>query len=323
MINPPRHLAILAPNWLGDVVMAQPAMHALYEAYPDARISLTGRAWLADLLPFLNLGSATYSANPPENADMAVLLRNSFSAAREARRAGIAMRIGFRGQWRRLLLTHPFRPHLDMATEHHRLYFLDLIEQMGIVPAKREVSMLAPQAEREAGAALMRAHDIDSTRAICVAPGAQFGGAKRYPHIAYAEVLAGLSDAGWQPIILGTPEERAIAEATTSGIRGASWNATGQTSLRQALQVVAAARLMLCNDSGLMHVAAGLGIPTVGLFGATDPERTAPSGPVTILYNPAGCSPCLQRECTVAGHPCMANLKPAAVLAACLERLAA
>jgi len=319
----PRHLAILAPNWLGDVVMAQPSMRALHEAFPETRLSVCGRPWLADFVPFLHLGKAAYSGTPPPDADMAVLFRNSFSSAHEAWRAGIPTRIGFRGQWRRLLLTRAFAPRLDMSHEHHRHYFLDLVEQMGITPAESEVTLAAPQAEREAGTALMQQHGIDPARAICVAPGAQFGGAKRYPHSSYAEILAGLAERGWQPVILGTPEERAIAEASAARISGPHWNAAGQTRLREALCIVAASHLMLCNDSGLMHVAAGMGIPTVALFGATDPERTAPSGPhVTIMYRPAACSPCLQRECTVAGHPCMANLLPNDVLAACLARLA-
>ena len=117
-------------------------------------------------------------------------------------------------------------------------------------------------------------------------------------------------------------EDRDVAGIILKELQTPYWNATGDTSLSEVLQLISASKLMLCNDSGLMHAAAGLGIPTVTPFGATDPQRTSPSGPkVEILYQPAPCSPCLQRECNVAGHPCMANITPQMLTDACLSML--
>jgi heptosyltransferase-2 len=190
--------------------------------------------------------------------------------------------------------------------------------------AEKEVRLVRPPGDREEGMALMAEKGLDPQRTICVAPGAQFGGAKRYPAEAYAHILAWLAKDGWQPIVLGVAAERGIGEQVLSRVKGPAWNAAGQTQLRQALQLASASRLMLCNDSGFMHVAAGLGVPTVAMFGATDPARTSPSGAhVRLLYEPAACSPCLQRECTVTGQPCMANILPEAVRDACLAMLAA
>jgi len=129
---------------------------------------------------------------------------------------------------------------------------------------------------------------------------------------------------GWQPLMLGTANERGVAEACLKHLPDDinHWNAAGETSMREALQLVSACRLMLCNDSGLMHIAAGMNKPTVGIFGATLPDRTSPSGKyVNILYEPAVCSPCLQRECTTLGQPCMGNILPEMVLASCLDLL--
>jgi len=165
---------------------------------------------------------------------------------------------------------------------------------------------------------------LDFERVICVAPGAHFGGAKRYPSESYAVILKWLAEQGWQPLILGTKDEREVGQACLGLLPegAAQWNAAGETSMREALQLVSACRLMLCNDSGLMHVAAGMGKPTVGIFGATLPDRTAPSGPYThVFYEPAVCSPCLQRECTTPGQPCMGNVLPERVLAVCLKML--
>jgi len=316
-----QHLCILPPNWIGDAIMAQPAMRALSLNH-SGHVSVVGQSWLAALLPFLNLGHAAYTDSIPPDADQAVLFPNSFRAAWNVWRAGVPERIGFSGQWRSLLLTQALKPHINMEDEHHRYYFLDLVEQMNIPVQDPEVQLAVPEAEARAGQKTIVEHGLDPAHTVCVAPGAQFGGAKRYPSDSYAKVLAGLSEQGWQLLLLGTQEERSIADACLTGVHGKYWNAAGETSMSQALQMLSACRLLLCNDSGLMHVAAGMGKPVVAVFGATDPARTEPSGAkVRLLYHPADCSPCLKRDCTVPDHPCMANTKPEEVLAVCLEAL--
>lgn len=310
---------IMAPNWLGDVIMAQPAMRMITQYHPNDCIKITGKPWLADLIPFLNLGHAEYSPSCHTHADEAFIFRNSFSAAWSAFASRIPRRHGFAHDARSFLLKPSYRPALDMACDHHRQYFLDLVRQAGLnAPVDAPVSLHAAAEELEAGRGLMHQHHINPERAICIAPGAQFGGAKRYPDLAYRVVLHALSKAGWQPIVLGVAEETDIGASCLATASSPAWNACGQTTLRQALQLVAACRLLLCNDSGLMHVAAGLSRPVVAIFGATDARRTSPSGPhVRLLYEPAPCSPCLQRECHVAGHPCMSNVTTDQLIDAC------
>ncbi len=317
-----REILLFAPNWLGDVIMAQPAMRAIAQAFPECALWLYGRPWLADLLPFLNLGAARYAPRP-FRADMAYLFRNSFSAAWQAWRSRTPVRHGFAHDARSLLLRPAYRPRLDMRHAHHRRYFLDLVRQSGIeVDADAAVSLRSPAEQREQGLALLRRQGLAPERCICVAPGAQFGGSKRYPDDAYRAVLRDLAREAWQPVVLGTSEEREIADSCLREVKGKAWNACGQTTLRQALQLLAASRLLLCNDSGLMHAAAGMGVPVVTIFGATDPRRTAPSGMfVHLLYRPAPCSPCLRRECQVAGHPCMRAVAAEEVRDACLRAL--
>lgn len=317
------HLVLFPPNWIGDAVMAQPAMAAAVKYFNAKQVSIFGRAWLKELLPYLALPGASFRPDTPQHADIAFLFPNSFRSAWQARDAGIKRRIGFRGQWRRLLLTDAPRPRISLRSEHHRNYYLDLPEQMGIPIPEREVRLHAPAGGVEAGRFLLEEHGLEPNHTICVAPGAQFGGAKRYPAEAYAHILKWLAESGWQPVILGTSAEHQIGAQCLDKLIGASWNAAGETTLQQALQIMSACRLLLTNDSGLMHIAAGLDRPVVAIFGATDPERTSPSGPRTrILYEPAPCSPCLQRECSVPGHPCMGNILPEMVRDACLEMLA-
>jgi len=317
-----KHLVIHPPNWLGDVVMAQPVMRAFVDHMRPKRLSLVGKPWLKDIAPWLNLGAAETRVSMPIDADAAVLLPNSIRVAWEAWRAGIPCRIGFRGQWRHFLLTDAPKPRHDMMKAHHRNYFLDLAEQYGVACDGRRVSLSTPRDAIAHGAALLVQHGLDPNRTIAIAPGAQFGGAKRYPEMQYHQVAHALAAAGWQLVTVGTPQERDIG-ARVLVDTPQSWNSAGSTTLTQALNLIAASRLLLCNDSGTMHLAAGIGKPVVALFGATNPVRTAPDGAkVHLIYHPADCSPCLQRECRVAGQPCMAAITPDEVASACFTMLA-
>ncbi len=305
--------------------MAQPAMMAICEHHIQhcgtKHISLCGRPWLNDLLPYLSLSAAIYRENIPK-ADAAFLFPNSFRAALQCRMAGIGQLAGYHGQWRKLLLTKALTHRLSLKHEHHRSFYLDIARQLNISITETEVRLCKPDGAEAAGHASMLKHGLNPQRVVCIAPGAQFGAAKCYPATAFNTVVRQLAESGWQPVILGMPEDHAVGQIILADITTPHWNAAGVTSLAEALYLIAACRLMLCNDSGLMHVAAGLGIPTVTPFGATDPARTSPSGPhVRVLYEPADCSPCLQRECTVKGHPCMANISPSALLEACTSML--
>jgi len=326
-MTPVKHLLLMPPNWIGDAVMAQPAMRAIIDHYlaqhPFLRVSVCGRGWLQDLLPWLNLPQAVY-ASTTVKSDAAFLFPNSFRAAWQCRLAGNHHIIGYRGQWRRWLLATGLQHRISLRHQHHRDFYLDIPARIGIAVEQRNVRLCTPTDAIRNGWEAMRSHGLDPERVITLAPGAQFGDAKCYPEAGFAEACRRLAEAGWQPLILGMSEDSAKGECILSGMSTAHWNAAGATTLAQALQLISASRLMLCNDSGLMHIAAGLGIPTVAPFGATDPKRTSPSGKrVRILYQPADCSPCLQRECHVAGHPCMGNISAQMLSDTCLSLLTA
>jgi heptosyltransferase-2 len=315
------HLLLMPPNWIGDAIMAQPAMLAIAQYYQTSKISICGKAWLQDLLPYLGIDHAQYPSGIPK-ADIGFVFPNSFRSALQCWQAGVGKRIGYSGQWRRALLTRALPHRVNLKYEHHRLFYLDIARQLGINVTNSEVRLSAPDGEKETGHRIMRDHGLEPDRVICIAPGAQFGAAKCYPARSYTLVAQNLAEAGWQPLILGMQEDRKIGEEILTNIHTPHLNMAGTTSLSEALQLISACRLMLCNDSGLMHIAAGLGKPTVTPFGATDPARTSPSGPhVRVLYQPADCSPCLQRECSVAGHPCMANITVQMLTDTCLDML--
>jgi len=316
-----KHLILRAPNWLGDAIMAQPAMHAFASGVEAEHIWLSGRPWLADILPWMGLPKVEYAPEGSRGGDICVLFPNSFRSAWQAMKTGCARRIGYRGQWRRLLLTDPLTPHINLRTGHHREYYNDLARLSGIPVANPEVELVCPEGAKAAGEQWLLERGLHADKVLCIAPGAQFGGAKRYPAASWTKVAKLLLARGFHLLALGTPGERDIADEVLGDCGQKTLNAAGETTLTECLQLIAASRGLLCNDSGLMHVAAGLGKPVVAVFGATDPARTSPSGPnVRLLYHPAACSPCLQRECSVDGHPCMGNINPEEVAMAVVEQ---
>jgi len=321
VISRPEHLVIQAPNWLGDAVMAQPAMRAFFLELRPQRTTITGMPWLADILPWFDLPGAEYNAQNTRG-DAHILFPNSFRAAWQALRIGSKQRIGYSGQWRSLLLSRAIKARFDMDNEHHRDYYNDLAVQSGIKVAQPEVHLRCSESDALAGKNWLEKQGLSAQKTLCIAPGAQFGGAKRYPAERWAKVIEILSGRGYQVVALGTRAERDIAAQSLQSCSTPSYNSAGETSLNTCLQLLAASRGLLCNDSGLMHVTAGLGKPVVAVFGATDPQRTAPSGVnVQLIYHPADCSPCLQRECSVAGQPCMQNVQPEAVAQALLDKI--
>jgi len=321
------HLLLMPPNWIGDAIMAQPAMAAICAHHMrhcgTERISLCGRPWLNDLLPYLALPASTYKESIPK-ADAAFLFPGSFRAALQCRLAGIRRLTGYSGQWRKLLLNKALPHQISLKHEHHRNFYLDIARQCDIEIHRTDVCLSMPEIAIASAHARMKQSGLNPRKVVCIAPGAQFGAAKCYPASAFNIIVRQLAESGWQPVILGMPEDYDVGQIILHGVSAPCLNMAGTTSFAEALYLIAACRLMLCNDSGLMHVAAGLGIPTVTPFGATDPQRTSPSGPhVRVLYKPADCSPCLQRECTLKGHPCMTNIPPAELLEACFSMLQA
>ena len=308
--------AIVPPRWLGDLVMAVPAMRAIVRA-ESGPVALVGGTMLTEMLPWLGLEGAEAVSEIPK-VRRCWLLRHSPRLALAARRRcketiGSTHRLGW------LLLTRAIRPRVDMRREHHRRYYLDLVRQAGIAAPEDEAPVLTPPpGAEEAGRAILARAGLKGMRVIAAAPGAQYGPAKQYPAPSFAHALGLLVEKGFAVALLGTAGEGKLAEAIAARLaKGKAANLAGKTTLHEALCVLAAAEGLVCNDSGLMHAAAALGKPTIAVFGATDPARTAPAGPkVRVLFRPAACSPCLKRRCTTLGQPCMSNVLPEEVAAA-------
>ena len=330
-------VVVRATNWLGDAVMSLPAIRAIREVFPHAHLAVVARPWVADLygrersidrvIPYAANGGwrvkREFAARlRAERFDAAILLQNAFDAALITWMAGIPERIGYRRDGRGPLLTRAIAvPEPGDIPRHERFYYLELLRRGGMIeclPATDEIRLDGGEEARQAGAAHLRALGL-SGPVVGISPGAAYGNAKRWMPDRFAEAGARLA---MPALIFGSPAERPLCEEVAAGLRRAgaeARNLAGETTLREFIDLAAACRVFLTNDSGAMHVASALGVPTVTVFGATDDTTTGPTGPMAqIVREHAECSPCLLRECPI-DHRCMTRVSADRVAAAALE----
>jgi len=335
---------VVAPAWVGDMVMAQSLVAALKRRAPDDAIDLLAPPYTAalggrmpgvrDTIPIgtahgrfdLFKRLATGRACRGRGYELAIVLPGSFKSAIVPLAARIPRRRGYVGEWRYGLLNDA--RHLD-ATRLRRT--VDRFVALAAEPDEPLPVALPP----------MLAHDADHARSvaakfglgsrrpvIALCPGAEFGPAKQWPAAHFAALADRLADAGYATWILGSPKEASLGEtiatlATARNQAAAPVNLAGRTSLLEAIDLLSLAAAVATNDSGLMHVAAALGRPLVALYGSTTPEMTPPLGDrVKIIERTLPCRPCFQRTCPL-GHLDCLNLIPAAEVADALLSLAA
>jgi heptosyltransferase-2 len=323
--------------------MCLPALRALREQYPAAHIAILARPWVADLYrrePFADSivlleaargrhdlrGKWSIAQQLRANRyDCALLLQNAFEAALIAWLAGIPTRIGYNRDGRGMLLTRAVRvPASGEIPRHERFYYLELLRRAGLTPAMPASDAIrldcAAQA-RVSGAGRFAGLGFPPV-VIGVSPGAAFGTAKRWLPEHFAASAAGLARRlDGAVAVFGSADERALCQSVADSLAGDGvrvHNFAGETSLSEFIDLAAACRVYLTNDSGAMHISSALGVPTVAVFGATDHVGTGPTGDHSVVVRqPVDCSPCLLRECPI-DHRCMTLVTPAQVVEAAL-----
>jgi heptosyltransferase-2 len=319
--------------------MSLPAIRAVREAYPGAHLTVLARASVADLYAregtidgvMLYTGDRRQAAAElrRETFDCAILLPNSFDAALAAWMARIPRRIGYRRDGRGWLLTEAIPPpEPGEIPRHQRFYYLELLRRAGIVheyPVCAEILLDGRGAAQAAGLDALRDAGLPAP-VVGVSPGAAYGDAKRWLPERFAETAVLVARAQAASIALfGSAAERELCESLTGAIRAdgiAVRNFAGETTLRQFIDLAAACRLFLTNDSGAMHIASALRVPTVTVFGATDDTTTRPTGAwARVVREQVECSPCLLRACPI-DHRCMTRVTTTRVAEVALDLLA-
>lgn len=341
-MKPPQRILIKAVNWLGDLVMTTPAMRAVRRAYPAAHLAILVRKELAGFFAgadwvdeVIGYGVARGLAGVRDRQqvvreirarrfDTAIVLPRSFESAFWAALARVPERVGFSADARGLLLTRKTRRPAALLRHHQVNDCLYLLrETLGIEGDPADFALRADDELCDRMEAwLLARRRRRSAPLIGLAVAAAYGPAKEWPVERYAALIDALADRhGAECVLVGAPRERPACERVSAASRAGALIAAGDTGVGEAVALLSLCAGFAGNDSGSMHVAGALGIPTVGIFGSTNPQRTAPLGPRTrVLYHRIECSPCLERTCRFGHYDCLKRIEVAEVLAG-LEEL--
>lgn len=331
MADDPRIL-VIGPRWVGDMVMAQCLLSALREQHPQAAIDVMAPTWAAPLIsrmpeargridaPFrpgtfgladrLRLGRSLRG-----RYDRAYVLPGSWKSALVPFFAGIPVRVGFLREMRYGLL-NAIVP-LPKARKRRTAEMFHLLAGGG---AFRPPHLAVDAANQ---AVLLARHGLEAGGYAALMPGAEFGPAKRWPEEKYAALARHFAERGLRSVLLGSAKDRDVAEAITA-LCPEVLDLTGETRLEDAIDLLGAARIAVANDSGLMHVAAAVGAPVVGVYGSTSYDNTPPlTDRRELISLHLSCSPCHQRECPLGHLDCLKTLGVDRVAAAADRLLSA
>lgn len=329
----PAKTLVVAPNWVGDNVMAIPVLEAL--AATGRTLTVLARPHLEPLLRIApsvagvlarSLSDrATVSAVRDLAFEEAVILPNSFRSAWIAFRAGIPVRWGYRGDFRSLLL-EPALPR-PKGIRHQLTDYDALLERIGaaipskqprLVPDSRQLDCARDALER------LGMRSDAASKMVGIFPGAEFGPSKRWPPERFAGLLSSIVDRSeFRPVLIAGPGEEDLATHIRNLSKTAAPIIGPELDLAELAAVLSHLDVLVTNDSGPMHVAAATGTRCVALFGPTNPTRTAPAGSGhRVLYNHRWCSPCFKKRCPLLHQRCLRDLSVSRVVDELLAALA-
>jgi heptosyltransferase-2 len=331
-------IAILAPNWLGDAVLALPAIADVRRAFPQARLAVAARRSVASLFRLVPHAGEVIALQSDARwwrraafradvealrpFDLTLLFPNSFQSAWLVRQAGVRERWGYASDVRSRLLT---RAVPRTTGGHQSEYYQRLTAALDIAagPAIPEIDV--PEAARSAAEQLLRDRGwTPGGSVIVLAPGAAYGKAKQWIPSYVAALIARLaSERGSTCVLVGSAADASTAAGIRSGLIRDGSDRTidliGRTSLEVLAGVLASADVCVSNDSGAMHLAAAVGTRVVATFGPTNEHATRPlprpGRRADVLTHDVWCRPCMLRECPI-DHRCMTGITPDRVFAA-------
>jgi heptosyltransferase-2 len=327
---------IRSVNWVGDAVMATPAIGVLRECFPRAELTVLANplvsqlfsphAWVDRVITFDRNGVhrglrgrlRLVAEVRKHSFDVAVILPNSFDSALIPWLAGIPARLGKSSDGRGFMLTGRYRPDTAYHSGHEVIYYLDLLRSFSLTgQAATPYLTTTPDEDREAAAQLAEQGIPTGTYLLGINPGATFGSAKRWYPERFAETARQLAER-WAAkiVVFGGPGETDIAGDIEQRLAGECLNLAGRTSLRQLMALIKRCDFLVTNDSGPMHIAAAFGVPLTAIFGPTDDSGTSPySNKAVIVRKDVDCAPCKLRECPT-DHRCMTAVTAADVVQA-------
>ena len=342
--NCPRSILVRCPNWVGDLVMAGPALRALRATFPEAEIALllkpsltgivSGAPWHDRVVALHTYGRergprGTWRAAAAlrrERFDLGVLLPSSFSSAWLLRLGGVGRILGYARNARSLLLTDrvpPPRERGRIVPVPMTRYYLDLVAGLGCAVDRTDLELFVTPEESSEVDALFRRLELSTARPlVAITPGASFGASKMWPPDRFAQAADTLlARHGGAACLFPGPGEEETAERVAKAIRGPVRIApvVGLGVLKAA---IARCDLLVTNDSGARHLAVAFGVPHVVVMGPTDPRYTSMNlDHAVIVRREVPCGPCHLKVCPI-DHRCMTQITSGDVVAAAEAALA-
>ena len=338
--NPsPRHVAVFRALQLGDLLCAVPALRALRAFLPHARITLIGLPWARDFVDRFHhyvddlLVFPGFPGFPEHEGTLEELLQ--FFAQCRDRQFDVALQLHGSGEFSNPLIELTGAKHcagfrandgLRLASPHHIpwaddlpevLRPLHLLEALGVPPQGTDLELPASGQEWSQWRSISARHRLVPRRYVCLHPGARLP-SRRWPLDRFAAVGRALAADGWQIAITGAESESEVAGALAETIGPNTISLAGETSLGALAFVIAKSALLLCNDTGVSHVAAALGTLSVVVSSGADVTRWAPLNHTLhqVLWQLVPCRPCSFAQCPYDHHPCAKAITPEMVIAA-------
>ena len=322
--------------------MATPAISGIRKSYPDAEITalvrppldalLLGNPAIDHVLPLDRKGMHSGPGGlvravgeiRKKKFRTAILLQNAFEAALLAFLANIPERMGYATDGRGILLTKGVKISKETKKKHQVYYYLDLIEKMGLKADGHSPRLYLSREEINSAWELLNTSGIKKGDVIVgINPGAQYGIAKRWHPERFGQAADKLAKkTGAKVIIFGGKGETDTASVVQASMHESAVNLAGKTSLRELMALIKTCSVFITNDSGPMHIAAALDVPTVAVFGSTDPAATGPFNKKSVVVRePVTCSPCFKRACPYKHYACLERVSVGKVFKAAEELL--
>jgi tRNA dimethylallyltransferase len=348
-------ILIVAPSWVGDVMMSQGLLQVLKQRYQDCTIDVLAQPYLKPLLKHMSeinqVIDSPFVAGKLSlwcrikfglmlrkyNYSHTIVLPNSFKSAIAPFFARIPIRVGWLGECRYFLLNKMLKldkkkyplmlqrylslsdlmPHCDnCAPKIIKHQFGDsqpnIQDFQHFFPVLNTVEIEVNKAKQKFGIS-----DAGNKNILAICPGAQYGKTKQWPAEYFAKIVNVMRDRGWSIWLFGSHKDCEIANTINALCANVCLDLTGKTSLGEVVDLMSCAKLVVSNDSGLMHIAAALDLDLIAIFGSTSPQFTPPlSNKAVVIQSNMECSPCFAKQCKLGNYKCLQELKPELVLQA-------